>query len=174
MISAAHRQEALSLAYIGAVAAKCGMTISGRSHDYGIDVTLNQVTMANGRLTETGCRLDIQAKSTTRWTITASRVEYDLDIRAYDALRTRRLMVPRILVLLALPEDESEWLSWSQRELQLRQCAYWCSFRGGEKISNLSSVRVKIPATQPFSPDELRMIMKLVCANKRLPLTKFH
>ena len=62
MISKPHRQEALSIAYLQAVAATCGMTWARASHDYGIDITLNEVKRVEGKTIETGVKLDIQGK----------------------------------------------------------------------------------------------------------------
>ena len=65
MMTREDRQEALSLAYVHAVAAVCGMTHYTPSKDYGIDLTLREVEYRGGRYTESGLMLDLQLKSTT-------------------------------------------------------------------------------------------------------------
>jgi hypothetical protein len=58
-----HRQEALSRAYIQAVAARCGMSCSFRDFDYGIDVTVHEIKRRGEHYAEWAVSLDIQAKS---------------------------------------------------------------------------------------------------------------
>ena len=69
MLTTQHRQELLSRAYVAAVAASVGMNFSTRDFDYGIDLTLHEVTTRKSRITgkrrfvESGRTLDIQIKS---------------------------------------------------------------------------------------------------------------
>jgi hypothetical protein len=44
MLIKSHRPESLSRAYIQAIAGRCGMNCSLRDFDYGIDVTLHEIT----------------------------------------------------------------------------------------------------------------------------------
>jgi hypothetical protein len=60
MMTREDRQEALSLAYIKAVAAFAGMTYSVPSKDYGIDITLHEVRSRKRRYRQTGYNLEIQ------------------------------------------------------------------------------------------------------------------
>ena len=103
-----HRQEALSLAYIQAVAAMCGMTHSFPSKDYGIDIRLHEVERRGEQFFESGARIDIQAKSTTAFTITDTDLIYDLDAKAYEDLRIETKDA-RVLAVLVLPKDETKW-----------------------------------------------------------------
>jgi hypothetical protein len=60
-----HRQEAVSRAYIHAIAARCGLGCSFRDFDYGIDLSVHAIRRVGHRYVESGFNLDIQAKSTT-------------------------------------------------------------------------------------------------------------
>jgi hypothetical protein len=51
MLTSQHRQELISRAYVAAVAASVGMNSSIRDLDYGIDLTLHQVTSRTSRKT---------------------------------------------------------------------------------------------------------------------------
>jgi hypothetical protein len=104
-----HRQEALSRAYIHAIAARCGLGCSFHEFDYGIDLTIHEIERVGTRYRESGFALDVQAKSTTSALATPDRVRYDMEVRAYDDLRQVNAGTPRILVLLVLPEDEGTW-----------------------------------------------------------------
>lgn len=65
MLTRTHRQEAVSRAYIHAIAARAGLGCSFRDFDYGIDLSVHAIRYKNRRYVESGFNLDIQAKSTT-------------------------------------------------------------------------------------------------------------
>src|SRR4051812_45405072 len=109
MMTRAGRQEALSRAYVRAVAAQTGYIVSEPKEDYGIDMSLRAITMRGERRRDVGPQVDLQLKSTTRTAVTADRIAYDLDVVNYDDLRTPT-PVPRLLVVLLQPTDEAEWL----------------------------------------------------------------
>src|SRR5438093_1614359 len=100
-----HRQEALSRAYIQAVAARCGMNCSFRDFDYGIDATVHEIKRRGGHYAESGISLDIQAKSVCGPCPQEETVPYDLNVKNYEDLRDPDNPKPRILVLLILPEE---------------------------------------------------------------------
>ena len=167
MMSDNDRQEALSIAYVQAVAAVAGMTYSTRSKDTGIDLSLHEIERRNGRYTETGWQLDLQAKSTTTVSARGETIGYDLKVRNYDDL-IATAAIPRILVVLVLPPNESRWLRQDEKKLELRRCAYWLSLEDKPAVSNKSQVRVAIPRKQVFTPEALKLIMKRVKEGRAL------
>ena len=66
MLTPEHQKESLARAYIHAVAGQLGMSCSMRDFDYGIDLTLHEVTTRTNpdtgrvRYVESGWPLDIQ------------------------------------------------------------------------------------------------------------------
>lgn len=167
MTTAEDRMEALSRAYLQAVAAACGLTYSVRSADYGIDATLHEVTRRANRYRESGLAVDIQLKSTTSSIWRSRTVVYDLTAMAYEDL-IREVPQPRILLLLALPQVETRWLRVSERQLRLGGAMYWVSLRGSKPLRNSRSVRIEIPRRQLFTPDELRRIMAVIRSGQEL------
>jgi hypothetical protein len=168
MMTREDRQEALSLAYVHAVAAACGMTHSVPSKDYGIDISLHAVDRRRKRFYQTGWHLDLQVKSTTSVTEARSAVSYDLSRNAYDDLRLpfdRR----RMLIVAVFPADEKLWLRQSRGKLELRQSVYWISLRGYSAVSNRSSIRVAIPKRQLFTAEALSGIMDRIRAEEGVP-----
>lgn len=163
-----HRQEALCRAYIQVIAARCGMSWSVPNPDYGIDLTLNDVIDRGGVRAESGYKLDVQAKSATRAGWTATHLRYDIDVRSYETLRDPTPGTSRILVVLALPEDESLWSAQTEDELIVRHCAYWLSLRGEGPTSNRRSLRLLIPRGNRFSVEALRGMMERVKAGGEL------
>jgi hypothetical protein len=141
--------------------------------DYGIDVTLREVTMKRGkagkmRHTESGIALDIQLKSTTRAVLDDEVVKYYLDIGAYDNLRLTPVRTPRILTLLVLAESEEEQLKQTENALCLRHCCYWISLKGRGPVDNPWRTRIELPRKNVFSEDGLRGIILRVKRNESL------
>jgi hypothetical protein len=63
LLTRSHRKEALSRAYVRAIAAQAGLTVSEPETDYGIDMTLRAITMRDGRRRDLGPQLDLQLKA---------------------------------------------------------------------------------------------------------------
>jgi len=51
------------------------------------------------------------------------------EIKRYDKLRADHRDPARIMVVLFLPLQHADWLSHSEKELVLKNCAYWVSLR---------------------------------------------
>ena len=49
--------------------------------------------------------------------------------------RGQRTQTPRLLVVLELPADESQWMTVTREELVLRRRAYWLSLQQGHDES---------------------------------------
>jgi hypothetical protein len=111
MVPQSQRQEALSRAYVRAVAALAGVTCTDLVQDFGADMILRHVAQEEHKYLDDGPQVDLQLKSTTRADVQEAEVSYDLEVRAYHWLRQRQVYRPRILVLMVLPEDEAQRLS---------------------------------------------------------------
>jgi hypothetical protein len=135
------------------------LSCSFRGFDYGIDVTLNHILVRRRRRIESGARLDIQAKSTTRATLTTAHVVYDMEVKTYEDLRDPEVNCPRILVLLVLPPDDADWLTLTEDQLLLRRCVYRHSLVGAPATTNTQTVRVHVPRGNVFSVEALQLIM---------------
>jgi hypothetical protein len=103
VITREHRQEALSRAYVRAIAAQTGLAVSEPDTDYGIDMQLRAITPFQGLRRDRGPQLDLQLKSTTRAQVGQSHLSYDLPVVNYDDLRDPDVQVARILVVLVMP-----------------------------------------------------------------------
>jgi hypothetical protein len=153
------RQEALSRAYVRAVAARAGVICGGTENDLGFDLFLRSVEIHGQQFWDGGPQLDVQLKSTTRAGVRETVVAYDLEVRAYDILRQENAIRPRILVVLVLPEDENEWASQTEEALILHRCAYWTSLRGAGPTTAQTTVRILIPRDNAFSVQSLQSLM---------------
>lgn len=167
MMTREDRQEALSLAYVHAIAAACGMTHSVPSKDYGIDISLHDVERRGDHFYQTGWQLDLQVKSATAVIETRTAIQYDLTRKAYDDLRFPSDR-HRILAVCLLPHDESQWLRQTRLKLELRNCLYWVSLRDRPTVRNTRSVRIALPKRQLFTVAALGAIMNRIQAGEDL------
>ncbi len=153
LLTAADKEEALSRAYVEAIAASAGYTTAVRNLDRdGVDLQIN----AGGLMRPS---LDLQLKATINLGSASQGVyRYPLQRRNYDLLRLPTV-VPRILVLLSLPPDESQWMSVTPEELVIRKCAYWVSLQGYRETDNTTSVTITIPEQNRFDVAALRRLM---------------
>ncbi|HYV34844.1 MAG TPA: DUF4365 domain-containing protein, partial [Gemmataceae bacterium] len=162
MLPSNQRQEALSLAYVLAIAARSGLAWHMRVKDFGFDLTLLDIHHRGGRISESGIRLDIQLKCTTAAVLTDANVLFDLDVKNYNDLRTLSVATPRILVVMVVPKYEETWTQQGEDALLIRHAAYWLSLKGRGSTPNLKTVRVSIPRTNLFSVENLQALMSKV------------
>jgi hypothetical protein len=166
MLTRNHRQEAISRADVQAVAARCGLSWSTPSPDYGIDLTLNDIEISGDRRIESGYKLDLQVKSTTDPFSAGQPLHYDLSTDAYDTLRAVQPGCPRLLVVLLLPADEALWITQTEDALILRHAAYWISLRGHPRTRNRRSIRIALPRAQIFSVEALQGLTSQIKAGE--------
>lgn len=153
-----HTEESICRSYVTAVAAIARQNLwIGSEHDYGVDGTIKLVEDRAGRRRETGFALDFQAKASTQWALEEDCVCYDLEAKAFNDLVERAnntRCVPFFLVLLTLPQDESDWVEIDEERILLRRCAYFCQL-AGEETENGSTKRVRIPREKMLTPEAL-------------------
>jgi Domain of unknown function (DUF4365) len=154
LLTANDREEALSRAYVAAVAAGAGYVTAEPKFDRdGIDIEIHAGGLSRPQI-------NIQLKATVNLgDVTNNAHRYALKRRNYDLLRVQTL-VPRILVVLSLPAAEAEWLSVTPEQLILRRCAYWVSLAGFPETQNNESVTVSIHHNNRFDVDSLKALME--------------
>ena len=147
-------EEALSRVYVQAVAARAGYTTADYSQDRdGIDILIR----AGGKMRPA---IDIQLKATINLGNPSNGFfHYPLRSENYNLL-CGPSQTPRLLVVLGLPRDRTEWLSITADELILRRSAYWSNFREHDETEIKSSITVHIPEQNLFNVDNLRMLME--------------
>ena len=146
------RKERFSLAYINAVATYANCEVIEPKVDRGsVDGILKRATIEE--------IIGFQAKATSRDVVGADgrHLHFPLPIRDYDNLRTA--VSPFILIVVLLPEDETEWLAQTHEELCLRYCAYWLSLIDRPEVTNIDNVTVHVPITNVFGSHQLADLM---------------
>lgn len=162
----------LSYAYLHAVVSKAGAACreANRVEDgNGIDAILTAWGPFEGARYRSEVSLNVQLKATTATPRdTGTHLSYYVagESRVHD-LRDEGVVVPRILVVLFLPSDASQWLEHKEEGLVLRRCAYWVSLRGSPLPTSGGSP-IYLPKGQMFSPESLRDLAHNV-AREQIP-----
>ena len=129
MMYLAQRKEQFSHAYVRAVASVAGYAtykpdVDGDSVDLGIADRglIGQMFLP---------RLEFQLKCTSVAAVADKYLAFPLKRKNYDDLRVEDAIVPHLLVVVRVPEEELAWLAQAEDEMILRRCGYWLSLRGG-------------------------------------------
>ncbi len=155
LLTDADREEALSWAFVRAVAGFAGYTISVEDFDRnGVDLFVHA-----GQPLSPAVGLQLKATVNLGAPGPDGNYRYAVPVANYRRL-IRRHNIPRYLVVLALPSDHREWLVVSDDELVLRRCAYWVSLAGLPESENHATVTVSIPAENRFDPDALQRLLE--------------
>lgn len=146
-------EEALSEAYVTAVAARAGYAAAKRNFDRdSVDLTIE----CGGHLRP---RLDLQLKATVGLRASVDPMPFPLKVKNYNDLRIET-QTPRLLVVLRLPKEPADWLTVSRSELVLRHCAYWLSLRGAPETDVGHEKTVYIPDKNRFDIEGLIALME--------------
>ncbi|ABK02370.1 conserved hypothetical protein [Arthrobacter sp. FB24] len=122
--------EQFQVGYINAIAAAAGCNIAGTpSIDEGIDLLLSH---RSDQHVQTGAAyLELQLKSTTQFAdLDTDYVSSNMRADRYREFISTNPSMDRIVVIMSLPSDPSEWLEATHDQLALRHCCYWVNLRG--------------------------------------------
>lgn len=152
-------KEQFSFAYVRAVAAAAGFhVVRPEVHDDSVDLGILGKAASEAGIPP---RIELQAKCTSSDILGNGTLHFALPIKNYDDLR-RDCLVPRLLVVVLVPDDPGEWIAQSEEELAMRKCGYWVNLRRYVRSPNQSSVTIEIPREQVFTVSDLRTIMEHV------------
>lgn len=68
-------------------------------------------------------------------------------------------MIPRLLVLLALPTNQADWLTHFNDKLVLQKCSYYINLKGLPASINAGHQTVYVPTTNMLTPNALKDLM---------------
>lgn len=160
------KQEAFSKAFIRAIAARAGVSVTQPESDFGTDLTLTEVKARqepSGKVSYVDLNsLRLQLKSTINLEIKDDEVIFDLDVKNYNDLVDSESNIPRILVLIHVPREQSNWFTHNDDELVLRHKAYWISIAGRTPSENDSKQRIKIPTTNIFNEPVINQLFSKI------------
>jgi hypothetical protein len=147
------QQECFGDAFLLAVAAVAGCAVSfRRPDDDSIDWTLSSKLSRRPKI-------DVQMKTWTGDDGTSDPIRYPLKRKNYHDLILTDVLVPRILVVVTMPQEIGEWMELSEEQLLLRRCGYWVSLAGQPQSDNQTSVTVSVPRANVLTADSLQGLM---------------
>lgn len=88
-------------------------------------------------------------------------IRYPLKVKNYNDLR-KNALVPRILVVLLVPENLEDWLQQSEAEMCMRNSAYWMSLREPPETQNIANVTVCLPRSNQFTVPALKSMIQSI------------
>jgi hypothetical protein len=164
----------LSYAYLHAVAARAGFgcEVTGRPSDNaGVDayVRVKERLAENAKYTNFPFEVQLKATSKTP-ALEADRYSFWLDdVVRYDDLRAQSAPMPKILVVLFLPTDASQWLEHTNEGVVTRRCAYWVSLWNAPASGNQTGQTVYLPKSNVLSVDGLRSLAQRLACEEEIP-----
>jgi hypothetical protein len=154
------QKEQFSFAYVRAVSAAAGIAVSEPTiDDDSIDLLFQQ---RGGGGTFRSPRIDAQVKCSAVLDLADDHIAFPLKLKNYDELRHDDVLVPRILIVVRVPDNLPEWIAHSEDNLALRRCGYWMSLKGKPQSVNETSVTVHVPRANLFTVDGLISLMQRV------------
>lgn len=171
--------EAVSIAFVTAIAAKAGVNFSAKIagdlpadlFDYGTDGAFQKISRASsGRHRRSGIPLNYQLKATKHWEVKNDKfIKYNIEKKTYndlvvkdDAPRTN----PMILILLCLPDNFDHSVENDENSLVIKKCAYWHHLQGEPLLTakgeedNDGRTPILIPREQLFTADNLTTLIE--------------
>ncbi|NEP58035.1 MAG: DUF4365 domain-containing protein [Symploca sp. SIO2G7] len=162
------QKEEFSYAYLYAVTSAAGYSFqkSSRPTDVGgIDIIISGIETQYSLYPP---RLEIQVKSTSTDVVSEEFVRYPLKLKNYNELRKSKILTPRLLIVVLIPDNLNNWVQQSETELCLRHCAYWMSLKGMPETPNKVNVTISIPRQQIFTIDTLKTLMQRIATGGAL------
>ncbi len=154
------QKQQLSVAFAHAVAAHAGYTCQVQHvDDDSVDVLIGARGYVHDRDVVRSPRLEAQLKATSSLKPGKKHLTFPLKPKNYEDLR-ERTHIPRLLLVLVLPENPREWIETTEECMISRRCAYWISLLGMRERGNASSVSVRLPRSQRFDVVQLQGLMQ--------------
>ena len=170
MLSKQDVQEELSLAYVHAVASRAGFSAEVVRKDRdGIDLHIHarDLVVDDASLTSPVVAVQLKAHMIELEPVGAT-FPFDVPIHNYNRLCAPRSAIPSILVVFAMPRDESAWVECTEGALVLRRSAYWMNLKGAPPSPNESTKRVHVDRANLFNPETVRALLVRVAREENL------
>ena len=153
MMDENQQKARFSIGYIESVASDAGFQVS--------EVTVDQDSVDGVFIADFGLRprIEFQAKATARDLVRGDQIHFPLSVKNYNDLRIESIN-PRILIVLIMPQERTQWIEQTDDELCLRHCAYWLSLLGRPATRNTNSVTVHVPMTNMLGSAQLVDMMQ--------------
>jgi hypothetical protein len=157
------QKEKFSEAYVLAVAATAGYsTYKYNLDDDSVDlgIAARTIPQPNGTIVTRSPRLEVQLKCTASPIPSSNHISFSLKVKNYNDLKATDFVIPRILVVVLVPDNVTDWIQHSEAEMCIRRCGYWVSLRGEPATNNTTNIKIEIPRQNLFTVQALQAIMQ--------------
>lgn len=165
------RMEDVSEAYLRALCAVNGYSVDTSNHDNdGVDITICCKGKPEDTCKHSSPKLDIQLKSSYAniRNNTDGSITYALEVKNYKWLIDKSRIIPLILVVFQMPNDQNQWIEQNVDWLKIKKCAYWISLKGESDTDNTSTISITIPASNLLTKDVLKDLMVKIANGRSL------
>lgn len=145
--------------FIRVLAASAGLIVSRAD----LDVTGEDFTVGYPGQRESlrYPKIDVQIKSWSRPTGTATSWRYRMRAEHYNELAGGLFYLPRYLFLVVVPDDPDRYTTVSNDALRLHRAGYWASFGKQRQVSGVQSLTVDVPRRNLLTPASLRALFSV-------------
>ena len=113
------------------------------------------------------CKMELEFYSRTYHESEDVRFYRDeLKIKNYNDLRVTDILAPRLLIVVVVPDQVTDWLAQSDNEARIKYCGYWQSMRGMGDTQNTSTVSISIPRSHRLDADSLTDLMQRIASGE--------
>ncbi|SDP61763.1 protein of unknown function [Pedococcus dokdonensis] len=146
--------------YLRAIAAASGCLVARFDIDDGVDAQFNHKSSQHTAQPDLTARLEIQLKATHAPPSVAS-ISAKMRQDRFQYYRTASPLMPKIVVIMHLPQDQADWVIASEDFLRIHHCSYWVNLAG---LPDSSAVEpsVKAPRANVFDDEALCSIMQRI------------
>ncbi|MFE3114233.1 DUF4365 domain-containing protein [Kitasatospora indigofera] len=155
--------ETLQVAYLHAVAAAAGCSLSQPFPDNGIDWQVSHGSPAHTVDDEVTVKIQLKATQQIAAAPAGPHFSFTLDNAHLRKLARAQVAVPKILVVMLLPRQVDQWLQARPDALELRHCCYWVNL-AGHPVTGQRRTNVRVPVAKVFDDRALCEIMARVGA----------
>jgi Domain of unknown function (DUF4365) len=152
------RKEQLSRAYVAAIAAHSGFTVSIPD----LDRDSIDIQVSSGTSRRASVQFQLKATSSPDWD--GDELKFQLKAKNHNDMVMRR-QVPLLLAVMVLPDNPTDWLVVDDTQLAMKRCVWWASLIGRPPTEQ-GSVQVRLQKTDVLTSDALKDLIGLSEDNK--------
>ena len=155
------RKEEISMSYLAALCADAGIDFERMRHDSdSSDVIIKKEIKIGEAPFLSSVRFQLKATSSvSQYSETEQAIQYKLKVKNYNDL-CKQGTIPSYLALLILPDDEKEWVKWSEQDLLMKARMYALDFNGLSESDNEYTVGVELDKNNQINKKLLMTILE--------------
>jgi hypothetical protein len=154
------QMESLQESYFQAVVTAAGCIIFDSKRDDGIDALIKHRSKEHTKGQDQFLQIQLKSKGALP-NPSAGKVSAQFSRQRFELFAEVETSVNKIVVIMHLPTDISEWISVDHDYLSLRHCSYWVNIRG-QSPGDAKRPYVYAPTSQIFDDIALCEIMSRI------------